>query len=622
MNRNNSNTIRTGGADFLSVIAKNPLKTTEEGSHLRDVVIQTDLQFNITGWNPMAEQLLGVPGSFGKNLFQSVSLEFVNGSPEEFKNVLKANRSWNGEVIFTRHDGQPVHFRSNASYIIHEKEQAGSVIIVSHNLNYIQNHERQLAEKEKEYKTLVNTLFDGVVMIKADGKISACNKRAAQILGFTEEELMGKVIASPSWKAVKENGNEFPISEFPAIVSLQTGFPQRNVVMGVEQPDGIKVWLLVNSQALFHPGDVHPYAAVVSFSDITEKLRSEEALRKSNERFYYAGKVISNAIWDIDLETNEIYRSEAFCNFSGYTKEQIQPDLDWWIDKVHPEDKERVRNKITEAIKGGLTTWNDEYRFQCAAGNYKYLFDSGIILYKGNKATRIIGAIQDLTERKELEARLLYDEIQKQKQINQATITAQEQERNNISRELHDNVNQLLMSANLYISTARLTPGQSEELLNKAVEYQMMAVEEIRKLSKSLSSSFIKTVGLKESIKDVVHNMQMLQKLDVDVSFGTGLEEKLSNEQKLMLFRVVQEQTNNIIKYADAHKVELVIIETEGFVRLTITDDGKGFNVQEKGKGIGLVNIFSRADAYNGQVNITSAPGQGCKLDLKIPLQA
>jgi PAS domain S-box-containing protein len=558
----------------------------------------------------------------GKNLFQLLNLEFITGSLEELKKSLPINRCWNGEVMFNRYNGQKIHFRCTANYIINEKETPFAVMIACHNITEIQSHKRQLAEKEQEYKTLVNTLFDGVVMIKTDGKVAACNKRAAQIFGLTEDEMMGRVIASPSWKAVKENGNEFPLSEFPVIVSLQTGFAQRNVVMGIEQADGTKVWLLINSQALFHPEATHPYAAVASFSDITHKLKSEEALQKSNERFYYAGKVISDAIWDIDLVTDEVYRSETVCNFSGYTREQVKPDTEWWMDKIHPEERERVRNKMAEAIDKGDASWSDEYRFQCAAGNYKYLLDSAIILYKGGKAIRIIGAIQDLTERKELEARLLHDEIQKQKQINQATIAAQELERNNISRELHDNVNQLLMSAKLYISTAQLTPDQSRELLDKAVEYQSMAVEEIRKLSKSLSSSFIKTVGLKESIKDVVSNMQLLEKIDVQFSFEPYLEEKLSNEQKLMLFRVIQEQTNNIIKHAAAKKVKIAINETDGTVHLAVADDGKGFDTAEKGKGIGLVNIFSRVDAYNGEVNIVSSPGKGCTLDLKFPLQA
>jgi PAS domain S-box-containing protein len=560
--------------------------------------------------------------AMGKNLFQLISLEFADGSIENLKTDLVSDRCWTGEVIFNRYSGRPIHFHSTADYIINEKDEPVAIMFVYHNINDIKKKERQLAAAEKEYATLVNTLFDGVLMIKSDGKITACNKRAAEILGLTEEELLGKVTASPSWNAVKEDGSEFPLSEFPAIICLHTGLPQRNIVMGVEQPDGTKVWLLVNSQALFHPGDTKPYAAVASFSDITDKLKSEEALRKSNERFFYAGKVTSDAIWDIDLETNEIYRSEAFSSFSGYTKEQTEPNLDWWFNKVHPEDRERVKNKVNESIRRGITEWQDEYRFQCADGNFKYLLDSGIILYKDGKPVRIIGAIQDLTERKELEARLLHEEIQKQKQVNQATIAAQEQERNNISKELHDNVNQILMSAKLFMNTAQRNPAQSKELLEKAVEYQLLALEEIRKLSKSLSTSLVKTVGLKESVADIVYNMETLQNLDVQFKFNSRVEDKLSNEQKLMLFRIIQEQTSNIIKYAEARSVQIFINETRGIVHLVISDDGKGFDVEQKGKGIGFVNIFSRADAYNGRISIISSPGNGCTLELRFPVKA
>ena len=132
-------------------------------------------------------------------------------------------------------------------------------------------------------------------------------------------------------------------------------------------------------------------------------------------------KVTSDAIWDIDLETNQIYRSEAFNSFSGYGIDQIQPNLDWWFNKVHPDDREKVRHKVQESISKGISRWQDEYRFQCANGSYKYLLDSGIILYRNKKPVRIIGALQDLTERKQLEERLLTEEIQKQKQVNQVS---------------------------------------------------------------------------------------------------------------------------------------------------------------------------------------------------------
>jgi len=281
-----------------------------------------------------------------------------------------------------------------------------------------------------------------------------------------------------------------------------------------------------------------------------------------------------------------------------------------------------VKDGIHACIEKGIENWQDEYRFKCADGNYRNLLDSAIILYKDGKAVRIIGAIQDLTERKRLEAKLIHDEIQKQKQLSQAAISAQERERNNISKELHDNVNQMLTSAKLFMGSAQRDIEQRDELLAKAIEYQVLALEEIRKLSRSLSTSLVKAVGLRESLEDIVYNMQSLQHINVDFKFNDRVSEKLSDDQQLMIFRIIQEQTSNIIKYADAKSVKILLNETSDRVHLVISDDGKGFDTKKKAKGIGLINIMSRADAYNGKVSIISSPGNGCTLELQFPVKA
>jgi len=216
---------------------------------------------------------------------------------------------------------------------------------------------------------------------------------------------------------------------------------------------------------------------------------------------------------------------------------------------------------------------------------------------------------------------LLDEQVQRHKAITQATISAQEREKTNISRELHDNVNQILMSAKLFMDTAKRMPGQSDELLDKAIEYQLLALQEIRKLSKSLSTSSVKTVGLQESVGDIVKNMELLQQVEVEFIFNEKVEERLLDDQKLMLFRIIQEQTNNIIKYAGAKSVQIMINEANNMIHLVISDDGVGFDTEGKSsKGIGLLNIISRADVYNGKVNIVSSPGNGCTLEIRFPI--
>ena len=481
--------------------------------------------------------------------------------------------------------------------------------------------EKELDAINKKHEILMNTLPQGVITVNCDGCIKACNRRGAEILGFEVSKMIGQLLSADVWKAFKSDGSVFPYAEFPAIVSLQTGFPQRNVIMGIERPDGELVWLSVNSEALLQPGQFEPYGAVVSYSDITESKKTEEELRQSNERFYHVSKVTSDAIWDIDLVSKQIYRSGTFLRLSGYNANQVDSNQDWWFTKIHPEDKKRVIKKLNESLAKGLDRWEDEYRFECADGTYKYLYDSGIILYKAGKAVRMLGAIRDLTEQKKLEKQLLDEQAQRHKAITQATIAAQEQEKSNISRELHDNVNQILMSAKLFMDTAKRIPDQTNDLLDKAIEYQLLALQEIRKLSRSLSTSNVKTVGLKESLEDIVRNMELLQQIDVELIFNERVEEKLSDDQKLMLFRIVQEQTNNISKYANAKSVQIMVNEANNIARLVVTDDGIGFDTANKGtKGIGFINIISRADAYNGKVDIVSSPGNGCTLEICFPI--
>jgi PAS domain S-box-containing protein len=605
---------------ILSVGHKSTAELSDLLHHLPDAVITTDIFFNITGWNDAAEKLHGLPGARGKNLFQLIKLDLLDSTFETINAELLNRGTWEGEVIYHRHDGEKYIFKTSATSILDDNNKPLSIIFVNHNITKVKSTEKKLAEAEATYEKLVNTLVDGVIMLDKDGKVTTCNKRASSILGTNEEELLGKELGDSSWEAIKEDGTPFPWYEFPTVVSLQTGFPQRNVKMGVNLPNGLFVWLMINSEALIRNGEFEPYAVVISFSDITDSVNREEELRKSNERFFYVSKITSDAIWDIDLGTKQIYRSETFYELSGYSREEIKPDLDWWFNKVHPKDRERVKNKVQEHIQNGHEKWEDEYLFLCADGSYKFLLDSGTILTRHGKPVRILGAIRDLTEKKKLEQQLLQEQEQKHKAVSQAGIAAQEAERSNISRELHDNVNQLLMSAKLFMNSAQTDTQKASEHIEKAITYQLMAVEEIRKLSKTLNTSLVKVIGLSRSIDDIIINMKAFQQIETRFQYDQRLDKILSDDQKLMIFRILQEQTNNIIKYANAKNVLISLKEENNKIYLSITDDGKGFDTSVQSKGIGFINIYNRVDAFGGDMELISSRSNGCSLRVNFPL--
>ena len=611
---------KKGSKPPLTVSHKASAELSDILHHLPDAVIITDITFSITGWNAPAEKLHGLPGARGKNLFELIKIDLLNSSKDIIKKDIINKGNWEGEVIYHRHDGEKFVFKTTATAILDDDNKPVSIIFINHNITKVKSTEKKLAEAEATYEKLVNTLVDGVIMLDKDGKVTTCNKRASAILGTAEEELLGKELGDSSWKAIKADGTPFPWYEFPTIVSLQTGFPQRNVKMGVQLPNGLFVWLLINSEALIRIGEFEPYAVVVSFSDITDSVNREEELRRSNERFFYVSKITSDAIWDIDLATKQIYRSDTFYELSGYSREEIKPDMDWWFDKVHPKDRERVRNKVQDYIQKGKERWEDEYLFLCADGTYKFLLDSGTILFRQGKPVRILGAIRDLTEKKKLEQQLMQEQEQKHKAVSQAGIAAQEAERSEISRELHDNVNQLLMSAKLFMNAAKTDPANADEHIDKATSYQLMAVEEIRKLSRTLNTSLVKVIGLSRSIDDIIINMKAFQQIETKFHYDQKLDKLLSDDQKLMIFRILQEQTNNIIKYADAKNVTVSLTEENNKIHLSITDDGKGFDTSVQSKGIGFINIYNRVDAFGGEVDLISFPNKGCSLNIVFPL--
>lgn len=354
--------------------------------------------------------------------------------------------------------------------------------------------------------------------------------------------------------------------------------------------------------------------------DITDEKKAQQEIEKVNERFYYTTKATSDYIWDWNIENGTIYRSEPFSQLTGYLQNDMENDLYWLLEKIHIDDRQRVMQHINACLMARNNYWHDEYRFRCADGSYKYLSDKGYIIYKDGIAVRAIGAIQDLTEKRKLEEELAQQKEKERLRINQAMITGQEYERNEISKELHDNVNQILSSAMIMLTTARGNSDDKEFLIEKTTQYIDLAIQEIRKISKSLNSSIVKEVGLIDPIEDIIKNMQLVRPVTVDFECDPTLEDELSHDVQLMLYRIIQEQTNNIMRYAEAGYVRIAIEKQDDQLSLLIQDNGKGFDVEKQTRGIGLLNILNRAETLGGTLSIDTRPNGGCRLLVQIPV--
>jgi two-component system, NarL family, sensor histidine kinase UhpB len=186
---------------------------------------------------------------------------------------------------------------------------------------------------------------------------------------------------------------------------------------------------------------------------------------------------------------------------------------------------------------------------------------------------------------------------------------------------LHDNINQILASAKLFLDTAMSNEEMWSTLLCKSRKSIVHAIDEIRQLSHSLVPPPLGDCGLQDALKELVEQLNPTGLFTTRLWVNDFDESLFNGPKKLMVFRIVQEQVNNIIKYAKATEVIIHIkISNERFV-LTIADNGVGFAVNSKPNGIGLKNIESRVSYYSGKMKHNSVVGQGTSLEITLPLQ-
>jgi PAS domain S-box-containing protein len=238
------------------------------------------------------------------------------------------------------------------------------------------------------------------------------------------------------------------------------------------------------------------------------------------------------------------------------------------------------------------------------------------IIYKGKLCYLV--TINDVTDKIRMQEELIQTKISRQKEINRVALEAQEKNREEVGRELHDNVNQLLVASNMYLKNVQPGNERDKDLIEKSINILNSAIVEIRKLSWSLVPPSLDDLSLKDSIEEL---SLVLKLAGTSIEYDINIRENiLPKGLKLNIYRIIQEQFSNIIKYAEAKKVKIAMTQREKLLTLEIFDNGNGFDLKAKHKGIGLTNITHRAETYNGKVTIESSHGNGCRIYIEFIL--
>jgi PAS domain S-box-containing protein len=271
--------------------------------------------------------------------------------------------------------------------------------------------EEALAESEKKFHALFETMSEGIVYEDHDGKIISANPAAERLLGLSLDQLQGRTSVDPRWKAIHADGSPFPGETHSLHVAATTGKPALGEVMGIYNPKSdFYVWLSVNSTPEFLPGEKKPFRAYAVFRDITERKKAEQALRESEALLQTAVNILPVGLWIINAEGKIVTSSAAaqriWAGVHYIGIDQLGEYKGWRTDSGKLIEAHEWAG--ARALEKGETSIEEEVEIECFDGTHKIILDSAVPLRESDGS--ISGAItinQDITERKQAEQDLL-----------------------------------------------------------------------------------------------------------------------------------------------------------------------------------------------------------------------
>ncbi|HMH34979.1 MAG TPA: PAS domain S-box protein [Puia sp.] len=490
-----------------------------------------------------------------------------------------------------------------------------------------------------------NAAQANIISIVSSGKIIVVNNAACKLLGYSKKELLTKNraeifdITENGFKkmlkqrmaegqskglvtAIKKNGKIFPAEITSAVFMDEDGF-EKSITSIVDISQRVEK----QKQKDIKKEKIVAHNIVLAKSEQKEiDLSKQNDLEQMHIEYEKKFKLIFNSssdiLYDVDLLADEVILSDAYEKQFGYKLINNMATTEDWFSHIHPADKEEVMQDYHRMLASRDNEWSFSFRFLRADDSVANVITRGVVLRNSaGQAYRRIGYMQDISKQKVLEERLEQEIKLKEKQIAEAREEAKETARLDIGKELHDNVNQLLGASGLYLNMAKQGGEGSEMYLSRSSEYMHKAIEEIRKLTQGLTTGIIPSLGICEAIYNVSKDAMEVAPVKISCALEVFLENKMSDKFKLNIFRIVQEQLNNVLKHSKATEATISLSQNEKLIILSISDNGIGFDTGKTQEGIGLANIKGRAASYNGTAYFLSRPAQGCVLTVNFPVK-
>jgi len=456
-----------------------------------------------------------------------------------------------------------------------------------------------LRESEELHRLTLLSMSDAVFVTTDEGAFTFICPNVDVIFGYCEDEVraMGRI-------------SQLFGRDLLAFTDLASTGEVRNIEHEVVAKDGTHRVLLVHIKRVSIKRGTTMYVC----RDITERKQADDLQRRNEEQLRLALQAANAGTWDWDVSTGDMHWSAETHRMFGDATLACSPSLQSFLDRVHPLDRERVASTMSGAVDRA-TAYETEFRVLGLDEVERWVLGKGKALNDGTPR-RMLGVFLDITAGHRVESEL--------RDLGGRLIDAHERERRRLSGELHDGIGQrvALLSAELamlrgQLANAPLVVAQ----VNRLLAHTEDVGTELHRLSRDLHPAWLERAGLAASIRRVCTELATAHRIAIDVE-SAEVPEALTGDVELCLYRIVQEALHNVVKHSGATRVTVRLVVDLGEIVLDVVDDGHGFDpvAERPTNGVGLVSMRERVRQVDGSVTLTSKPGSGTHVHVRVPL--
>ena len=356
------------------------------------------------------------------------------------------------------------------------------------------------------------------------------------------------------------------------------------------------------------------------FGNAVGRRRAEQQLREKQEWLQLALEASMTALWELDVQTGRVRWSQRQSTLLGKEPVELEASYEKFLELIPEEDRQDLYRRALSLLTNRKA--NDEivteWRFHEPGGAIRWLLFRGQVFRDDRgKPLRLRGVNVDITDLKQAKMELM--------QLTERLIRAQEDERQRLARDLHDDIGQRLSL--LIIGLDRLKHELSMDLRAEreqvagALEEASELATDIHALSHQLHSSKLQHLGLKSALRELCSQMSRQHSIEVEL-FAEKVPWAVTEERSLCLYRVAQEALKNAAKHSGSAKIEVELGVEHGLLQLKVRDDGQGFDVNNYEPGLGLASMRERMRMVGGTLEIHSIPGKGTEIVTRVEVSA